>query len=141
MLRLARNCLVVLVGPSASGKSTWADEWFPPDRIVSADRLRALVGESEHDQRAGTDAFAVLDLVLERRLRRGLPTVVDTLALAPGGGEGGPATLSVSLSARMFTTAPPDGVADVAPVPVPATQASTDATTTTTTTTTTEPTS
>ena len=67
--------------------------------------------------------------------------VVDTLALAPGGGEGGPATLSVSLSARMFTTAPPDGVADVAPVPVPATQASTDATTTTTTTTTTEPTS
>jgi F420-dependent oxidoreductase-like protein len=48
---------------------------------VSADRLRALVGEDEHDQRAGTDAFAVLDLVLERRLKRGLLTVVDSLAL------------------------------------------------------------
>jgi F420-dependent oxidoreductase-like protein len=73
--------MVVLVGPSASGKSAWADEWFAPDQIVSADRLRALVGEGEHDQRAGTDAFAVLDLVLDRRLRRGLLTVVDTLGL------------------------------------------------------------
>jgi F420-dependent oxidoreductase-like protein len=72
---------VVLVGPSGSGKSTWAEGQFAPARIVSADRLRALVGEDQHDQRAGTDAFAVLDLVLERRLRRKLPTVVDTLAL------------------------------------------------------------
>ena len=81
MLRLPNPCVVVLVGPPASGKSTWAAEWFPAGRIVSADRLRALVGEGEHDQRAGTDAFAVLDLVLERRLRRKLPTVVDTLGL------------------------------------------------------------
>ncbi|HEX2046661.1 MAG TPA: TIGR03560 family F420-dependent LLM class oxidoreductase [Acidimicrobiales bacterium] len=73
--------MVVLVGPSGSGKSTWAEEQFPPGRIVSADRLRALVGEGEHDQRAGTDAFAVLDLVLERRLRRRLLTVVDSLGL------------------------------------------------------------
>jgi len=48
---------------------------------VSTDGLRALVGEGEHDQRAGKDAFDVLDLVLERRLRRGLLTVVDSLAL------------------------------------------------------------
>ena len=71
----------MLVGPSASGKSTWAQEWFAPTEVVSADRLRALVGEDEHDQRAGGDAFAVLDLVLERRLRRKLLTVVDALGL------------------------------------------------------------
>src|SRR5829696_6537877 len=81
LLRLPDPCVVVLVGPSASGKSTWADEWFPTGQVVSADRLRALVGEDQHDQRAGTDAFAVLDLVLERRLRRRLLTVVDTLGL------------------------------------------------------------
>jgi F420-dependent oxidoreductase-like protein len=40
-----------------------------------------MVGEGERDQRAGTDAFAVLDLVLDRRLRRRLLTVVDTLGL------------------------------------------------------------
>lgn len=70
---------MILVGPSGSGKSHWADASFAAGEVVSSDRLRALVGTDEHDQRAGTDAFAVLDLVLERRLRRGLLTVVDTL--------------------------------------------------------------
>jgi F420-dependent oxidoreductase-like protein len=81
VLRLPTSCLVVLVGPSGSGKSTWATEWFRADRIVSADRLRAMVGEHEHDQRAGADAFAVLDLIVDRRLKRKLLTVVDTLGL------------------------------------------------------------
>jgi F420-dependent oxidoreductase-like protein len=80
-VRLPIGCLVVLVGASGSGKSTWARTYFGPSQIVASDDLRALVGEGAHDQRAGTDAFAVLDLVLERRLRRGLTTVVDTLGL------------------------------------------------------------
>ena len=70
---------MVLVGPPASGKSTWAAEQFRPDQVVSSDAVRALVGEGEHDQRAGKDAFDVLDLVVERRLRRRLTTVVDSL--------------------------------------------------------------
>ena len=40
-----------------------------------------MVGEGEHDQRASKDAFDVLEIVLERRLKRRLLTVVDTLAL------------------------------------------------------------
>ena len=71
--------LVVLVGPSGSGKSTWAAQWFRPDQIVSSDALRALVGTGENDQRAGNDAFEVLDDVVARRLKRGLLTIVDTL--------------------------------------------------------------
>ncbi len=81
VIRLPSSGLVVLVGPSGSGKSTWAAAWFAPGRVVSGDGMRALVGEGEHDQRAGTDAFAVLDLVVDRRLKRGLLTVVDTLGL------------------------------------------------------------
>jgi F420-dependent oxidoreductase-like protein len=80
-MRLPASCLVVLVGASGSGKSHWAAANFRPEQVVSSDALRALVGTAEHDQRAGTDAFAVLDLVLERRLARGLLTVVDTLGL------------------------------------------------------------
>src|SRR5262249_30134272 len=80
-LRLPTACVVVLVGPSGSGKSTWATAQFRPSQLVSTDALRALVGEGEHDQRAGTDAFAVLDDVLERRLKRGLLTVIDSLGL------------------------------------------------------------
>ena len=78
-MRLAEGTLVVLVGPPGSGKSTWAAAQFRPDQVVSSDALRAVVGAGEHDQRASKDAFDVLDLVVERRLRRRLTTVVDTL--------------------------------------------------------------
>src|SRR3954454_21912724 len=80
-VRLPASCLVVLIGPSGSGKSMWAAEQFRPEQVVSSDGLRALVGEGEHDQRAGKDAFDVLDLVVDRRLRRRLLTVVDTLGM------------------------------------------------------------
>lgn len=72
---------MVLAGPSGSGKSTWAATWFRANQVVSSDGLRAVVGEHEHDQRAGSDAFDVLDMVIERRLARGLLTVVDTLGM------------------------------------------------------------
>ena len=80
-LTLPSPCLVVLVGPAASGKSTWAAEWFPPTRWCRATRSRALVGEGEHDLTASKDAFALLDTVVQQRLRRRLTTVVDTLGL------------------------------------------------------------
>jgi F420-dependent oxidoreductase-like protein len=80
-VRLPSDCLVVLVGPSGAGKSVWAAANFRPEQIVSSDALRALVGVSEDDQRAGADAFTVLDLVVDRRLSRRLLTVVDTLGL------------------------------------------------------------
>jgi F420-dependent oxidoreductase-like protein len=72
---------VVLVGPAGSGKSTWATRSFTAEQIVSSDRLRATVGRSEHDQGASADAFEVLDLIVDRRLARGLATVVDSTAL------------------------------------------------------------
>ncbi len=81
VIRLPDPCLVVLVGPSSAGKSTWAAQWFAPDSIVSSDRLRAIVGRGEHDQRASKDAFEVLDLIVDKRLRRGLTTVIDSTAL------------------------------------------------------------
>jgi F420-dependent oxidoreductase-like protein len=80
-LNLPSPCVVLLVGPGASGKSTWAAAHFPPDIVVSSDRLRALVGSGEDDVAASTDAFALLDDVVRRRLARRLTTVIDTLGL------------------------------------------------------------
>ncbi|MEA3218418.1 MAG: hypothetical protein QOJ19_4574, partial [Acidimicrobiia bacterium] len=79
VVRLPSPVLVVLAGPSGSGKTTWAEANFEPGQIVSTDRLRLLVGEGEHDQRASKDAFALLDQVLVARTRRRLTTVLDTL--------------------------------------------------------------
>ena len=80
-MALPDPALVVLVGPSGSGKSVWAAERYRPDEVVSSDRLRSLVGSSEHDLDASADAFAVLDQIVAARLRRGLTAVVDTLGL------------------------------------------------------------
>lgn len=80
-MRIAVPSLVVLVGPSGSGKSTWAARHFDATAIVSSDRLRAAVGIDENDQRASTDAFAVLNEIVARRLKRKLTTVVDTVGL------------------------------------------------------------
>jgi alkanesulfonate monooxygenase SsuD/methylene tetrahydromethanopterin reductase-like flavin-dependent oxidoreductase (luciferase family)/predicted kinase len=75
--------LVVLVGPSGSGKSVWAAEHYGPGEVVSSDRLRAVVGSGEQDLEASDDAFALLDQIVAARLRRGLTVVVDTLGLDP----------------------------------------------------------
>ncbi len=82
-LHLPSPCVVVLVGPGASGKSTWAAAHFPAGSIVSSDRLRAVVGAGEDDVAASADAFALLDEVVRRRVARRLTTVIDTLGLDP----------------------------------------------------------
>ena len=82
-LNLPSPCVVVLVGPGASGKSSWAEAHFAPDVIVSSDRLRALVGAGENDVAASSDAFALLEEIVRRRLARRLTTVIDTLGLDP----------------------------------------------------------
>ncbi|WP_323100447.1 LLM class flavin-dependent oxidoreductase [Intrasporangium sp. YIM S08009] len=71
--------LVVLVGASGSGKSTWALDRYRAAEVVASDALRAVVGSGEHDLDASVDAFAVLETVVDARLRRRLTTVVDTL--------------------------------------------------------------
>ena len=78
---LPSPCVVVLVGPGAAGKSTWAGEAFAPELVVSSDRLRALVGAGEDDLAASADAFALLEEVVRQRIGRRLTTVIDTLGL------------------------------------------------------------
>jgi len=71
--------LVVLVGASGSGKSTWASSRYRTAEVVSSDLLRGVVGSGEHDLDATVDAFALLEQVVSARVGRGLTTVVDTL--------------------------------------------------------------
>ena len=73
--------LVVLVGASGSGKSTWARERYRAQEIVSSDDLRGIVGSGRHDLDATADAFKVLDDIVAARVRRHLTCVVDTLGL------------------------------------------------------------
>ena len=52
--------LVVLVGVSGAGKSTFARRHFKPTEILSSDYCRGLVSDDENSQAATRDAFARL---------------------------------------------------------------------------------
>ncbi|CRK58995.1 POSSIBLE OXIDOREDUCTASE [Alloactinosynnema sp. L-07] len=82
-VRLPDPAMVVLVGASGSGKSTWARERFRAAEIVSSDELRGIAGSGPNDLDASDDAFALLEQIVDARLGRRLTTVVDTLGLDP----------------------------------------------------------
>jgi protein phosphatase len=69
--------LVVLIGPSGSGKSSFARTHFGPTEVISSDLCRGLVADDENDQAATPDAFAVLQFIAGRRLAQPRFTVVD----------------------------------------------------------------
>ncbi|MGH7650538.1 MAG: polynucleotide kinase-phosphatase [Gemmatimonadaceae bacterium] len=75
--------LVVLIGASGSGKSTFAKTKFAPFETLSSDFCRGLVSNSENDQSATTAAFAILHAIAAQRLERGLLTVVDATNVQP----------------------------------------------------------
>ncbi|MFI6877244.1 polynucleotide kinase-phosphatase [Streptomyces sp. NPDC050400] len=69
--------LVVLIGASGSGKSTFARAHFKPTEVISSDFCRGLVADDENDQSASGDAFDVLHYIAGKRLAAGRLTVVD----------------------------------------------------------------
>ncbi|WRZ90012.1 polynucleotide kinase-phosphatase [Streptomyces sp. NBC_01007] len=73
--------LVVLVGASGSGKSTFARRHFKPTEIISSDFCRGLVADDENDQSASGDAFDVLHYIAGKRLAAGRRTVVDATSV------------------------------------------------------------
>lgn len=75
--------LVVLIGASGSGKSTFARRHFKPTEILSSDFCRGLVADDENDQSASRDAFDVLHYIAGKRLAAGRLTVVDATSVQP----------------------------------------------------------
>ena len=78
---VASDALVVLCGPAACGKSSFAVRNFTPTQIVSSDRCRALVGDDEANQGISGRAFDLFFRIIEHRLALGRLTVADSTAL------------------------------------------------------------
>lgn len=76
-IEIPELCLVLLVGVSGAGKSTFARQHFLPTEVISSDFCRGLVADDENDQKATGDAFDVLHYVVGKRLSRGRLTVID----------------------------------------------------------------
>ena len=82
-LTIPELSLVVLIGTTGSGKSTFAARHFKPTQVLSSDYCRGLVSDDENDQAATKDAFELLHHIAGVRLRRGLLTVVDATNVQP----------------------------------------------------------
>ena len=75
--------LVVLIGVSGSGKSTFGRTHFRPTEVISSDFCRGLVADDENDQAATPLAFQLLDYIAGLRLAAGRLTVVDATNVQP----------------------------------------------------------
>ncbi len=82
-LSIPELSLVVLVGVTGSGKSTFARAHFKPTEVISSDFCRGLVADDENDQSATPAAFELLHYIAGRRLAGGRLTVVDATNVQP----------------------------------------------------------
>lgn len=76
-ISIPETSLVVLIGASGSGKSTFARKHFLPTEIISSDTCRGLVSDDESSLDATDDAFEVLHFLARKRLARQKLTVID----------------------------------------------------------------
>ena len=82
-IAIPEYCLVVLVGASGSGKSTFAGKHFAPTEVISSDACRAMVSDDATDQAATKDAFELLEFIARKRLAARRLTVVDATNVRP----------------------------------------------------------
>lgn len=76
-IKIPELSLVLLIGASGSGKSTFASQHFGKHEVVSSDECRGIVSNDENAQSATNDAFELLHYIVGKRLKNGLLTVVD----------------------------------------------------------------
>ncbi|HEV2948264.1 MAG TPA: AAA family ATPase [Gemmataceae bacterium] len=67
-LSIPQLSLVVLIGPSGSGKSSFARRHFLPNAILSSNACRAMVSDEENNQAVTTHAFETLHFIAAKRL-------------------------------------------------------------------------
>ncbi|MBF2008202.1 MAG: polynucleotide kinase-phosphatase [Chlorogloeopsis fritschii C42_A2020_084] len=82
-LTIPELSLVVLIGASGAGKSTFARKNFQSFEVLSSDFCRGLVSDDENNQSASKDAFEVLRYITAKRLAVGKLTVVDATNVHP----------------------------------------------------------
>ncbi len=76
-IQIPEFSVVVVIGTSGSGKSTFCKKHFLPTEILSSDAFRGLVSDDENRQDISGQAFEALHFVLEKRLELGRLTVID----------------------------------------------------------------
>lgn len=76
-IQIPELSLVLLIGASGCGKSSFARKHFKPTEVISSDYCRGLVSDDENNQACSKEAFEVLRFIAAKRLAAGKLTVID----------------------------------------------------------------
>jgi protein phosphatase len=77
LVHIPDPCLVLLVGVSGSGKSSFAGKHFGRYEVVSSDQCRAMICDNEDEQSVTPEAFELLRSIVSKRLAHGRLSVID----------------------------------------------------------------
>lgn len=83
-IEIPELALVVLIGASGAGKSSFARRHFKPTEIISSDFCRGLVCDDETSLEATNDAFDLVHYIASKRLQLGKLTVIDATNVQQG---------------------------------------------------------
>ena len=81
LLKIPTPSLVVLVGASGSGKSSFAARHFAPTEVISSDFCRGLVADDPNSLEATNDAFELVHYIAAKRLAGARLAVIDATNL------------------------------------------------------------
>ena len=82
-LDIPKLSLVVMVGPSGSGKSSFARKHFKSTEIISSDFCRGILSDDENNQSVTDHAFELVHYIAAKRLQLGKLTVIDATNVQP----------------------------------------------------------
>ena len=87
-IEIPEFALILLVGASGTGKSSFAAKHFLTTEVISSDRARGWVADDEADQSATGDAFEIVHAIVEKRLKSRRLAVVDATNVQPEARKG-----------------------------------------------------
>lgn len=78
-----KKALIIMVGPPASGKSTWSKKFAADNKIerVSTDEIRAEIGAGEGDQSVSAAAFAIARRRVQTALAADKSVIIDATSV------------------------------------------------------------
>jgi protein phosphatase len=80
-IKIPNLSLVVIIGVSSAGKSSFARKHFQKTEIVSSDECRAIISDDENNQAVTKDAFELLHYIVAKRMKNKRFTVVDATSV------------------------------------------------------------
>ena len=76
-IEIPETSLVVMIGPSGAGKTTFARKHFLETEVISSDHCRAMISDDPSDQSVTQEAFRLLNAIAGARLDHNRIAVAD----------------------------------------------------------------